>query len=95
VIIETVWLPDQIVEKQQGQEQSWLVPGSCVERGAAEGFWLSNSGWLELHLCAGLEPIAGLGSAAELGSAILGLGSAAGLEPVAVLRSTVIGSGSV
>lgn len=62
---ETVWLPDQTVEKKVGQEKSWLMPGSCVARGAAEGFWLSKSGWLELHVCIGLESIAEPGSTAE------------------------------
>lgn len=60
----------------------------------AEGFWLSKSGWLELHLCVGLESIAGLGSATELESAILGLGPAAGLGSGAVLGSAVVGLGS-
>lgn len=64
---EAVWLPDQIVEKKQGQKQPWLVPGSCAVSGAAEGFWLSKLGRLGLHLCVGLEPIAGLGSGAVLG----------------------------
>lgn len=72
-----------------GQEKSWLVPGSCVARGAAEGFWLSKSGWLELHLCIGLETMQSQGLLQRLG-----LGSAAGLESGAVLGSAVAGLGS-